>query len=74
MRREPYTALGIGRVPCQRCGAPSHQQWAVCANDNLFMGVCLRCDMKLNRMVLRFFGFDDEVGIMARYKERFVHA
>jgi hypothetical protein len=56
MRRAPYTGHGISRVPCQRCGAPSSQQWQVCATDNEYAGVCNRCDVDLNALVVEFMG------------------
>lgn len=27
MRHRPYSAIGIRRVPCLRCGRPSAHQW-----------------------------------------------
>ncbi len=56
MRRKPYTKTGIKRVPCARCGKPSFHQWQICALDNQWNGLCLNCDIELNRMVLGFIG------------------
>ena len=56
-RRKPYTEIGITRVPCTRCSNPSEHQWQVCANGNRYVGVCKRCDLELNRMVLEFMGW-----------------
>ena len=53
-RTKPYTDIGIKRVPCLRCGAPSSQQWQICALGNRYYGVCNNCDIKLNRLVLAF--------------------
>lgn len=53
-RLQPYTELGIRRVPCRRCGAPSSQQWQVCANGNRWLGICWPCDVELNRLALEF--------------------
>jgi len=53
-RRKPYTAIGISRVPCARCGAPSSAQWQVCADGNQWRGLCTSCDVALNALVLRF--------------------
>jgi hypothetical protein len=71
-RREPYTALGIRRVPCARCGKPSRHQWQVCANGNRFMGVCGDCDITLNAIALSFFRFppDKRAALMNAYRER----
>lgn len=54
-RRAPYTAIGIRRIPCARCGKPSTQQWNACAIGNRYLGVCTECDIELNALVLRFF-------------------
>lgn len=59
MRTKPYTEAGIRRVPCARCGAPSRYQWQVCADGRQYRGICETCDIALNRMVLRWFGFND---------------
>lgn len=66
-RRRPYTQRGIGRIPCSRCGAPSRFQWSACANDNLFVGVCLECDIGLNRVALLFMRLPDAEALLARY-------
>lgn len=69
-RRKPYTQLGISRVPCTRCGAPSRYQWQICALDNLWHGVCAKCDVDLNGLILSFFRVPDWQGKAADYKER----
>lgn len=66
-RRAPYTAHGIRRVPCQRCGAPSAYQWQVCSNGNRYLGCCEACDIALNRLALRFFRFPDWRERLAAY-------
>jgi len=69
-RFEPYTAIGIKRVPCVRCGNPSHASWNVCA-DNIgkriqFRGLCLECDIGLNELAMRYvFGEAKEAEIVA---------
>ena len=52
-RKKPYTEIGIGRVPCARCGSPSTQQWSICALNNYYLGVCDKCDLLLNEAVLK---------------------
>lgn len=69
-RRKPYTAIGISRIPCARCGAPSTQQWSICALDNRYLGCCDYCDTALNALVLYFFGVKGRRTIMARYRRR----
>lgn len=66
-RRKPYTAIGISRVPCARCGKPARFQWQCCANANRWLGVCEDCDIALNGLVIRFFRFDDAKQRLARY-------
>jgi hypothetical protein len=67
-RREPYTEIGILRVPCARCSEPSTQQWQICSLENLFYGLCTSCDVELNRLVLEFFSVDRIEVVMNRYK------
>lgn len=66
-RRTPYTAVGIKRVPCARCGAPSAFQWNVCALPG-FHGLCLACDVALNRTVLAFMRVPDAERIGDEYE------
>ena len=54
MRNKPYTEKGISRVSCLRCGEKSTQQFQICALDNKWVGICAKCDIELNRMVLKF--------------------
>lgn len=53
-RRKPYTEIGIRRVPCFRCGKPSACQWNICADGGRKRGLCQRCDIGLNRTVLKW--------------------
>lgn len=55
-RKKPYTEVGIKRVPCFSCGKPSTQQWQICSLSNEYKGLCTRCDIDLNRLVLIFMG------------------
>lgn len=67
-RKIPYTARGIGRLPCFRCGAPATQQWQICADGNLYRPICDNCDVVLNDLVLDFMGFPDRHEKMREYK------
>lgn len=69
-RRRPYTARGVRRLPCFRCGARASQQWSVCADGNLFRPVCDSCDVALNDLTLRFMGDPQRRAKMAAYRER----
>ena len=53
-RREPYTAAGIRRIGCVRCGGQAMFQWNVCSDGNNYRPLCAGCDVALNRMVLRW--------------------
>lgn len=68
MRTQPYSATGIRRVPCARCGKPSYASWNVCADKirgrKQFRGICKECDIGLNRLAMRYmFGKTREADI-----------
>ncbi len=75
-RKKPYTAKGIKRVPCFRCGNQSVQQWQICSLDNEYKAVCRECDIKLNRLVLKFMriGAKKVYYLIEKYKKRFDNA
>lgn len=66
-RTKPYTAIGIRRVPCVRCGAPAVHQWQVCADNNYFRALCLDCDIALNAYVLAWANDPNAAAKMAVY-------
>jgi hypothetical protein len=67
-RKEPYTPIGITRIPCFRCGTPSYHQWQICSDNRLYRTLCLECDIKFNALVLRWMGFPDWREKLAAYK------
>jgi len=67
MRTNPYTEIGIKRVPCFRCGKPSKYQWQICALGNKWAGLCVNCDIDLNGLVVRFMRIPNSFTIMQRY-------
>lgn len=69
MRKEPYTEIGISRVPCCRCGKPSTQQWQICSDGNQWRGLCKECDIELNKLVLKFMKFPNWRKILKKYRE-----
>jgi hypothetical protein len=69
-RRKPYTTRGIRRVPCFRCGRPGRFQWQICADSRVFRAVCDRCDIALNRLVLRWMRFANWHELLQRYKQQ----
>jgi hypothetical protein len=70
MRKKPYTAIGISRVPCARCDAPSTAQWQVCADGNQWRGLCAECDYDLNSMVLGFMCTSQREEKMSAYRKK----
>ena len=68
-RRKPYTAKGIKRIPCKRCGLPSSRQFRICALGS-WAGVCDACDLELNALVLKFLGVVDWRKIIAEHKQK----
>lgn len=72
MRRKPYTQRGIKQVKCLRCGKTSSQQWQICALDNKWAGICKKCDIELNKLVLKFIGIKNWQEIIKKY-EKFIN-
>lgn len=73
-RRKPYTEIGISRVPCLRCGAPSEEQWNICADGNVFRGVCARCDVAVNALVMKFMRVPNWKAKMLAYAKKRLRA
>lgn len=67
-RKKPYTCIGIGRLPCFRCGEKARYQWQICADKRLFRPLCTACDIELNVMVLRWTGDPDAEAKIAAYR------
>ena len=68
MRRKPYTQIGILRKRCFRCDKPARFQWQICSDGNQWRPICAGCDVALNRLVLRWMGFDDWREKLAAYR------
>ncbi len=66
-RKQPYTVIGIGRKKCARCGDKAEFQWQCCANGNLWLPVCSRCDIDINILVLRFFKIKNRGHLISSY-------
>jgi len=69
MRKKPYTAIGIRRLKCFRCGKQAESQWQICADDRIYRPICRECDIALNEMVLKWMGFPDWKEKIEKYKE-----
>jgi len=52
MRRKPYTATGIRRAKCCKCGAQGHASWQVCADGRQHRVLCKKHDIELNEKTL----------------------
>lgn len=65
-----YTEAELAGVPCARCGAPSTQQWAICANGNRWLGCCSECDVRLNRLALEFMRVPEVETLLRQYREK----
>ena len=65
MRKTPYTELGIKRLKCCRCGGKAKYQWQICSDGNQYRPLCDKCDILLNKMVLKFMNFVD-------WKEKYI--
>jgi hypothetical protein len=68
-RKQPYTAIGIKRCECIRCGKPAHAAWQICADGRLYRPLCVECDIALNEMVLKWAGFSDWEEKIKAYRE-----
>lgn len=68
-RRQPYTERGIKRVPCVRCGKPSHHQWNACSLGKRWFALCVECDIGLNRAALQYMQIPDAAAIIEAYAQ-----
>ncbi len=58
-RTQPYTALGITRLPCCHCGARAGAQARCCA-DGSYRPYCLECHNRFVDELLAFLGLPDD--------------
>lgn len=74
MRRRPYTARGLRRVPCVVCGEPSSEQFCamMCADNNRqrWVALCQLHDYRLNELVLDYLNVPGTKESMAEYGKR----
>jgi hypothetical protein len=69
-RMKPYTAIGVRRLKCFRCGKRARYQWQIGSDGLVFRPICEECDVELNEMVLKWMGFPDWQEKMAAYIEK----
>ena len=55
-------------MPCLRCGKPSIYQWQICSLGK-WVGICAKCDIELNKTVLKFMRVKNWTEIMGKYKK-----
>lgn len=71
-RKQPYTAIGVRRLKCVRCGAPAVHQWQICSDGNLYRPICMDCDIGLNELAMRYmFGLRRERAL-SEYRRKLV--
>lgn len=70
MRKTPYTEIGIKRLKCFRndCNNKAMYQLQIRADNNVYRPICLDCYIEINKIVLDFMGFDNQVEMMNKYK------
>lgn len=68
-RAKPYTEVGVRRLKCIRCSRQAVFQWSICADGNNHRPLCVRCDIALNRMVLRWMRHPEADALANRYAE-----
>jgi transposase-like protein len=56
-------------MKCYRCGNEATETWNICSDGNRERYVCTPCDIELNELVLKFFGFRQWKSKMKRYKK-----
>ena len=74
-RLKPYTATGIKRMKCFRCGAQACHQWNICADNSAtgkaqFRPMCLECDIALNCLILGWAGFPNARAMAKAYEKK----
>ena len=68
-RKKPYTVEEIAKKRCIRCGQRAEHQWSICALGNVWVPLCIACDIALNESVLTFMGLGSAEA-MATYRDK----
>lgn len=71
-RKTPYTRIGVKRLKCFRCGNKAEHQWQICSDNNTYRPICVECDIALNELVLKWFGFKDWETKIVAYKHNMI--
>jgi hypothetical protein len=72
MRKKPYTARGIKRVPCSRhgCGKPGYASWNICSDGGQMRVFCAECDVGMNELAMRYAFGDTREDDLAAYRAK----
>lgn len=70
-RIRPYTVAQIEKKVCVRCGRKGEHQWQICADNRYYRVMCIKCDIKLNEMVLKWARDPNWKEKIKKYKESF---
>ena len=54
---------------CYRCKKKATQSWNICSDGNKLRWVCLKCDVEINEMLLKFFRFRNWKSKIEKYKK-----
>lgn len=70
VRTKAYTDAQLYKMKCVRCDKPAEFQWSSCADDNVWRPLCGQCDLELNSLVMRWYGFSDWRKKIVRYARK----
>lgn len=73
MRTHAYTAFGLNRLRCRRCGGKATEQWMLrpCATGRKqWHPLCTECDVELNRIAMDFVRLPDADELLAAYRKK----
>jgi transcription elongation factor Elf1 len=70
-RKRPVLPRVINQIPCEKCGAPSSQQFSVCALNFRYIALCSKCDIAVNEFMVRdLLQLPNADAIMSQYREK----
>lgn len=67
-KEEPYTNEEVKKLRCVRCGKKADSQWQICSDGNLHRPLCCKCDILLNKCVLKFLRHPQRKKLMKAYR------
>lgn len=68
-RKKPFTEAGILRKKCIRCDGKAFFQWQICSDDNNWRPLCKKCDIALQKVVLKFMKHPECDRLVEEYKQ-----